>query len=327
MSVASELTQYNDLLKNAYDAATAKGATIAEQKNLENLSSAITSIETGGGGSGSSPYDYGITYLQDFATCSLEDYNAAIDSMVELKHYSFIDKRDNEVYDVAKMADGSVWFCDNLRLWINKGYGGADTSDPLSQDDSDVTEYFDKKITSYSTKQYGNFDDVFRSTLYYAYYADSIPLNVKYGFYYNWACVTANSGLTTDDKHDVITPTSSISPKGWTLPTEEEANSLISAYKTGEVASGTDNVEFNKSFHPVGLGMTSKSQTNENPEYFGSRGFFWLKSIAGSGNKIKTLYSIKVGGETKDYNLKSTFFEIGPGSGANVRCILRKREV
>lgn len=325
MSVASELTQYNDLLKNAYDAATAKGATIAEQKNLENLSSAITSIKTGGGGSGSSPYDYGITYLQDFATCSLEDYNAAIDSMVELKHYSFIDKRDNEVYDVAKMADGSVWFCENLRLWIDKSPGSVGASLSLSPDDSDVIEDFDKNVLSYPTSQHNRFDDAERRYLYYAYYANYIHLNVKNGLYYNWACVTANSGIDGGSEN-VITPTSSISPKGWTLPTKEEADSLISVYKTGEKASETDNVEFNKSFRPVVLGMTSKSQTDEKPTSFGIYGYFWLKSIVGSGNKIKVLYSGQANGVLTDYSLGGTS-TTGPGSGANVRCILRKREV
>ena len=50
MSIATELENYRTGLTAAYAAAEAKGATIPEQKNLNNLSGTIESVPAGGGG-------------------------------------------------------------------------------------------------------------------------------------------------------------------------------------------------------------------------------------------------------------------------------------
>lgn len=49
MSIATELTALSGHITNAYDAVNAKGGTIPANKNMANLSTAISSIETGGG--------------------------------------------------------------------------------------------------------------------------------------------------------------------------------------------------------------------------------------------------------------------------------------
>ena len=50
MSIADELQNYNDGLLDAYDAVDAKGGTVPQNKNLDNLPTAIGSISGGGGG-------------------------------------------------------------------------------------------------------------------------------------------------------------------------------------------------------------------------------------------------------------------------------------
>lgn len=49
MSVATELTKLNTNIKNAYDEIATKGGTIPQNKNTDNLATAITSIPSGGG--------------------------------------------------------------------------------------------------------------------------------------------------------------------------------------------------------------------------------------------------------------------------------------
>lgn len=50
MSIASELTALNGYILGAYDEINTKGGTVPANKNMANLASAISSIETGGGG-------------------------------------------------------------------------------------------------------------------------------------------------------------------------------------------------------------------------------------------------------------------------------------
>ena len=49
MSVATELTKLNTNIKNAYDEIATKGGTIPQNKNTDNLPTAINSIPSGGG--------------------------------------------------------------------------------------------------------------------------------------------------------------------------------------------------------------------------------------------------------------------------------------
>lgn len=50
MSVATEITKLNTNIKNAYDEIATKGGTIPQNKNTDNLATAINSIPAGGGG-------------------------------------------------------------------------------------------------------------------------------------------------------------------------------------------------------------------------------------------------------------------------------------
>ena len=50
MSVSTELSKLNTNIKNAYDEISTKGGTIPQNKNTDNLATAINSIPAGGGG-------------------------------------------------------------------------------------------------------------------------------------------------------------------------------------------------------------------------------------------------------------------------------------
>ena len=57
-----------------------------------------------------------ITYMQEFATMTDAKKEEIKNTMVVGQAYQLIDNRDNEIYNVAKLADGNVWLLDNLRL-------------------------------------------------------------------------------------------------------------------------------------------------------------------------------------------------------------------
>ena len=65
MSVADQINRIKTNIANAYSAAEAKGATIPEVKNSENLSACVDSITTGGGGGGT---QFGLTAEQMLGT-------------------------------------------------------------------------------------------------------------------------------------------------------------------------------------------------------------------------------------------------------------------
>ena len=69
MSVETQIERIKTNISNAYASAEAKGATIPEVKNSENLASCVQSISTGGGGGGT---QFGLTAEQMLGTLGSE---------------------------------------------------------------------------------------------------------------------------------------------------------------------------------------------------------------------------------------------------------------
>ena len=126
------------------------------------------------------------------------------------------DARDNNLYAVAKLADGKCWMIENLRLEhneTNRNWG----DDALSQG-------FGGDFIGLSDSESSNFDNVVISNVLYntgnAYtmprYKNSY-YNDYYGNYYSWAAAIADTTPHTVANENVTT--SSICPAGWRLPT------------------------------------------------------------------------------------------------------------
>ena len=80
-------------------------------------------------------------YLQDFGKDQCDNltsavYNSALDKITAGSVMALTDKRDNEVYTIAKLADGKCWMIENLRVdaagtlgtaneLLSQGYGGV----------------------------------------------------------------------------------------------------------------------------------------------------------------------------------------------------------
>lgn len=141
------------------------------------------------------------------------------------------DTRDNQVYAVAKLADGECWMIENLRLDTNnstdatkaQGFGGAFSGLANSE-----TANFSNSTTSnskYSTSNITGSNQGYRFPRYNNSNTNSTVSNMtvananiySYGNYYSWAATKANTGdLTTAS--DSETAKTSICPAGWRLP-------------------------------------------------------------------------------------------------------------
>lgn len=186
------------------------------------------------------------------------------------------DQRDNNVYTVAKLADGKCWMTENLRLEAENTVGN-NQSDPsvtnqsLSQNYGGVFTGLDSSENDFSNSTIATPNNLYNSTnitgsyrgyrfprynnnntktsltasyngtgsgTYYSWYS--------YGNYYTWAAAMANTTY-----YDSSTGTSgsesagtSICPTNWTLPTSgtstKDFGTLSRSYDgSGENQSGT----------------------------------------------------------------------------------------
>ena len=74
MSIATELSAMNGHILGAYDEINAKGGTVPANKNMANLASSISSIETGGGGGFDLSALYPFTELKSVTLTALTKY-------------------------------------------------------------------------------------------------------------------------------------------------------------------------------------------------------------------------------------------------------------
>ena len=134
-----------------------------------------------------------------------------------------IDKRDDKMYWVAKLADGNCWMTQNLNLSLS-------TRTALIPETSDVTNpWTPRSSTTTSISGYGpnDSDETGKSYTtnrsYEGTYDSSNPGSAHYlvGTYYQYSAATAGCDLSIGGCAN------SICPVGWHLPSREEFQLLI----------------------------------------------------------------------------------------------------
>ncbi len=266
------------------------------------------------------------------------------------------DQRDNNVYTVARLADGKCWMTENLRLEaentvgnnqynssvtnesLSQGYGGVFTGLDSSENAnfSNVTTATPNNLynstnitgsyTGYRFPRYNNNNtktsltaryDGTGSSTHYSWYS--------YGNYYNWAAAMANTthyGSATGTSGSESADTS-ICPTNWTLPTSgtttKDFGTLSRSYDgSGENQSGTG----------TGDVMSNRFRTFPNnflySGYFGVNGSFaYYRGSAGNywsrSASSNDVYS---------YSLYLSATNLGPSyyldkdEGFTVRCLI-----
>ncbi len=225
------------------------------------------------------------------------------------------DQRDNNVYTIARLADGKCWMTENLRLEAentvgNNQYDSSVTNQSLSQNyggvftglDSSENANFTNSTTAtpnnlynstnitgsytgYRFPRYNNNNTKTSltasyngtgSTTYYSWYS--------YGNYYTWAAAMANTDYITSSSTSEATNTS-ICPTNWSLPTNgsttKDFGTLSRSYDgSGENQSGTGTGDImSNRFRSFPNNFLYSGNFNGSSAYLrGSYGYYWSRS-------------------------------------------------
>ncbi|MBR0488264.1 hypothetical protein IJJ39_01145 [Candidatus Saccharibacteria bacterium] len=221
------------------------------------------------------------TYMQDVTSQSLATMLPNVGDKTTL-----YDKRDNQAYKVAKLADGKYWMTSNLNL------AGGTT---VTSADSDVTTNFTLPESSNSP----DFSSDTAATVYNSnstYCGDGSPCYS----YYSYVAATAGTGSSVTDNG--YNASGSICPKGWRLPTATTSDAAANSNNNWETG------DFWLMATQYGMPTSSYYENPDNPPTFlslagpgttpnfllsgyfngtsfsdgGSYGYYWSSTVNGS---------------------------------------------
>ena len=205
------------------------------------------------------------------------------------------DTRDGNRYTVRKLADGKCWMTENLKI----------SGKTLTPADSNVLANYNLPASSTDGWCATN-DSTCINTANVLNASDQAsggdPTHPEYGTFYSWDAATAGTGTYSTASGDT---SSSICPKGWRLPTGNNAGDLQGLYSKYSSASamlstgGTIGPQF-----VLSGGRNGSSTYNQ-----GSRAGYW-SSTAYSNSHV---YGLGIGTDSanpSDYLLKSRGFAV-----------------
>ena len=296
-------------------------------------------------------------YLQDFDTVSCSsltsatyDFNTGTITTDKNSIIALTDKRDGNVYTVARLADGNCWMTENLRLEaentvgdnqydstvtdesLAQGYGGVFTGLDSTEDSnfSNTTNatpnnmYNSTNITGsypgYRFPHYNNtntdtsltasYNGTGSGTTYYSWYS--------YGNYYTWAAAMANTNYYTSSSTSESAGTS-LCPTNWILPTSgtttKDFGVLSQSYGgSGSNQSSTADTTMFKRFRTFPNNfLYSGYFSGSSANNRGTSGNYWSRSAYSNNNAYGLyLYSSRL-----DPSSLSTKYY-----GRSVRCLI-----
>ena len=232
------------------------------------------------------------TYLQDLnpELCTAEPILA-------------MDRRDQQEYYIARLADGNCWMIDNLRL------GSVALTEPLSTMNTNMSPAVAFTLPESVSANFNKYDAPMINTTYADYIDSNNSKNWgsgshKYGVYYNFCATTAGTYCYPSNS-SVGNSEYDICPAGWRIPTggpSGEYQALYTAY-----SSNTNNYRTALSL-PLSGKIEGSTLDNR-----GSYGDYW-SSVRYNGNNM--------------YMMSLSNNQIGPqqtaiprNNGYSIRCI------
>ena len=244
------------------------------------------------------------------------------------------DSRDNEVYAVAKLADGNYWMIENLRLDnsselslqntnnpslpLTNDYNAGITSNFLSATSNSWCTSSNAQCNNQSKLNTNNTTLATTSPAFSQNYtngAHSSDFNTNlysYGNYYNWYSATAGRGIYETSSNQVAA--GDICPAGWQLPyggsgdaNSGKGNTSGGFYYLNNLLGNSSNAwrSFPNNF--IYSGYWYNSQTSSR----GNQGYYW-SSTASSTNSAYYLYF---------YNSYVGTSNTNKYNGSSVRCV------
>lgn len=241
-----------------------------------------------------------------------------------------MDKRDGHLYAIARLKDGKCWMVQNLRLGENlESVTGSLT---LTDQDTDISSndtynprsefVLTNKLTDGKMPRETGEGWTYDAPAFYC---------TEYGCYYNW--YTATAGVLAEGADAVITQntdiTTSICPKGWTLPT---GGTITDIHLTTDIKNLVDAYGGSGSVGRLNILVNPNSAT-ENTNGFSAPGFTIGGRYYSTGytdNNLGFYWTGTVRHETAAYSLYITpsGVSIADGNarlyGMTARCLLRE---
>ena len=180
------------------------------------------------------------------------------------------DVRDNNVYAVAKLADGKCWMIENLRLDDSAILTSANTNNPLlplTNTDGTTSNHLSPTINPTQTAWCdANSDDCddqsMLATNNTILFTNNIASNYSasgnvysYGNYYNWYSATAGRGKYGNDFGAGFRAIGDICPEGWHLP-RGSTTVVNNEFSQLDIALGGNGLTSNSGTNPTGTTMS-----------------------------------------------------------------------
>ena len=249
------------------------------------------------------------------------------------------DARDNNVYAVAKLADGKCWMIENLRLentgahntdgTLSQGYNSSfiglaapetanfdynGVANSLYSTDGTTTATISGGLESYRFPRYNNDNTNSRqSSSNYSIDGNTF----SYGNYYTWHAAIADTTLYSSGNHN----TTSICPAGWHIPT---GVATTGEFALLDIALGGTGSSSNSSTDPTGAVMSSRYRSY--PNNFLYSGYFHGSSVYSSSGDYWSSTARSSGGS---YYLFLRNSDVSPGTSSDnkfyghaIRCTL-----
>ena len=222
--------------------------------------------------------------LQGWNGCSTLNSNQVI---------GLTDTRDNNVYAVAKLADGNCWMIENLRLADADSnnnpitLNSANTNNPASAFTA-LSATSNEWCTEYNETCINQNNLNTNNTISFTTNTTSLQKSdiYSYGNYYNWYAATAGTGTYSQTSGDA---TGSICPSGWTLPSggsDGQYSSLDSAMGGTGSGQGTAVASNRWRSYPANF-LYSGSWWGSAPGARGLDGFYWSRTAYGRGSAVE----------------------------------------
>ncbi|MBR2831184.1 hypothetical protein IKE83_02390 [Candidatus Saccharibacteria bacterium] len=201
-----------------------------------------------------------ISTMQDFAALNSDELQAVVDSMEAGASYELSDSRDDNTYNIAKLADGNVWLQDNLQLDIAANRANITSATTNAEDDaltclksgcSSSTTYSQVAAANTSASNWSGatrYTTAMYNTEYANYDASYGDGTHKSGYYYNFCAASAGSYCYSSSS-GTGNASQDICPAGWQMPA---GDSSTYSYQKLYEAYGSDYAALKNALH-VGL--------------------------------------------------------------------------